>query len=65
MTGMSCAVKTSGSILVIEGFVPGHLVLKEKRRFCTRNHKLASRFKAMVVLACIERCLRADFSGNP
>jgi len=39
--------------------------LKEKRQFCTRNHKLASSFKAMVTLACIQRCLRADVSGNP
>ncbi|WP_122359695.1 IS5 family transposase, partial [Pseudomonas coronafaciens] len=36
--------------------------LKEKRRICTRHDKLASSFKAMVTLACIERCLRADFS---
>ncbi|WP_459200807.1 transposase, partial [Pseudomonas tremae] len=39
--------------------------LKEKRRICTRYDKLASSFKAMVTLACIERCLRADFSGKP
>ncbi|MCK9712290.1 IS5 family transposase [Pseudomonas syringae pv. syringae] len=39
--------------------------LKEKRRICTRYDKLASSFKAMVTLACIERCLRADFSDKP
>jgi transposase len=38
---------------------------KEKRRICTRYEKLASRFKAMVTLACIERYLRADFSDKP
>ncbi|CAM3282169.1 hypothetical protein PSFL111601_16285 [Pseudomonas floridensis] len=39
--------------------------LKEKRRICTRYDKLASSFKAMVTLACIERCMRADFSDEP
>ena len=39
--------------------------LKEKRRLCTRFDKLASSFKAMVTLACIERCMRADFSDKP
>nr|WP_264371158.1 IS5 family transposase [Azotobacter chroococcum] len=39
--------------------------LKEKRRLCTRYDKLASSFKAMVTLACIEKCLRADFSDKP
>lgn len=39
--------------------------LKEKRRICTRYDKLASSFKAMVTLACIESCLRADFSDKP
>ncbi len=39
--------------------------LKEKRRLCTRYEKLASSFKAMVTLACIEKCLRADFSDKP
>ncbi len=38
--------------------------LKEKRRLCTRYDKLASSFKAMVTLACIEKCLRADFSDK-
>ncbi|RMU38032.1 ISPs1, transposase OrfB [Pseudomonas syringae pv. primulae] len=38
--------------------------LKEKRRICMRYDKLASSFKAMVTLACIERCLRADFSDK-
>lgn len=35
--------------------------LKEKRRLCTRYDKLASSYRAMVTLACIERCMRADF----
>lgn len=39
--------------------------VKEKRRICTRYDKLASSFKAVVTLACIERCLRADFSDQP
>ncbi|RZI54941.1 MAG: hypothetical protein EOP12_00020 [Pseudomonas sp.] len=39
--------------------------LKEKRRICTRYYKLASSFKAVVTPACIERCLRADFSNKP
>lgn len=39
--------------------------LKEKRRLCTRYDKLESSFRAMVVLACIDRCLRADFSDKP
>ncbi|MEE4576208.1 IS5 family transposase [Pseudomonas alliivorans] len=39
--------------------------LKEKRRLGTRYDKLASSFKAMVTLACIEKCLRADFSDKP
>ena len=39
--------------------------LKEKRRLYTRYDKLASSFKAMVTLACIEKCLRADFSDKP
>ncbi len=38
---------------------------KEKRRICTRYDKLASSFKAMATLACIERCLRTDFSDKP
>ncbi|MCF5626304.1 transposase, partial [Pseudomonas syringae] len=38
---------------------------KEKFRICTRYDKLASSFKAMVTLACIEKCLRADFSDKP
>ncbi len=38
--------------------------LKEKPRLCTRYDKLASSFKAMVTLACIEKCLRADFSDK-
>ncbi|ENA29992.1 hypothetical protein HMPREF1487_08246 [Pseudomonas sp. HPB0071] len=39
--------------------------LKERRRLCTRFDKLANSFKAMVTLACIERCMRADFSDKP
>ena len=39
--------------------------LKQKRRLCTRYDKLASSFTAMVTLACIEKCLRADFSEKP
>ncbi|RMR71891.1 ISPs1, transposase OrfB [Pseudomonas savastanoi pv. fraxini] len=39
--------------------------LKEKRRIFMRYDKLASSFKAMVTLACIEKCLRADFSEKP
>ena len=35
--------------------------IKELRRVCTRYDKLASSFRAMVCLACIDRCLRADF----
>ncbi|WP_457808350.1 transposase [Kushneria sp. EE4] len=38
--------------------------LKEKRRLNTRYDKLASSFKAMMTLACIERCMRADFSDR-
>ena len=38
--------------------------LKEKRRLCTRFDKLASSFKAMVTVACIEQCMRADFSDK-
>ena len=38
--------------------------LKEKRRLCTRFDKLATSFKAMVTLACIELCLRANFSDR-
>lgn len=38
--------------------------LKEIRRLCTRYDKLASSFRAMVCLACIVRCLRADFSDK-
>ncbi|TDX23735.1 DDE family transposase [Modicisalibacter xianhensis] len=38
--------------------------LKEKRRLNTRYDKLASSFSAMVTLACIERCMRADFSDR-
>jgi len=38
--------------------------LKEKRRLNTRYDKLASSFKAMVTLACIEQCMRADFLGR-
>ena len=36
--------------------------LKEIRRIATRYDKLARSFRAMVCLACISRCLRADFS---
>ena len=39
--------------------------IKELRRVCTRYDKLASSFKAMVCLACIDRCLRANFSDRP
>lgn len=38
--------------------------VKELRRVCTRYDKLASSFRAMVCLACIDRCLRADFSDK-
>lgn len=38
--------------------------MKELRRVCTRFDKLASSFRAMVCLACIDRCLRADFSDK-
>lgn len=38
--------------------------LKEKRRLNTRYDKLANSFRAMVTLACIERCMRADFSDR-
>ena len=38
--------------------------LKEKRHFNTRYDKLAKSFKAMVTLACIERCMRAYFSDR-
>jgi transposase len=36
--------------------------LKELRRIATRYDKLARSFRAMVCLACIDRCLRANFS---
>ncbi|NWO04661.1 MAG: transposase, partial [Alteromonadaceae bacterium] len=36
--------------------------LKELRRIATRYDKLARSFHAMVCLACIQRCLRANFS---
>ncbi|MBR9753372.1 MAG: IS5 family transposase [Gammaproteobacteria bacterium] len=36
--------------------------LKEFRRIATRYEKLARSFYAMVCVACIRRCLRADFS---
>lgn len=36
--------------------------VKELRRIATRYDKLASSFNAMVCLAYIDRCLRADFS---
>ena len=36
--------------------------LKELRRIATRYDKLARSFRAMVCLACMSRCLRADFS---
>ena len=39
--------------------------LKKKRRLCTRYDKLPTSFKAMITLACIEKCLRADFSDKP
>ncbi|WP_158896629.1 transposase, partial [Pseudomonas sp. BAV 2493] len=39
--------------------------LKEERRLCTRFDKLTSSFKAMVTLACIDRCSRVDFSDKP
>ncbi|ARS52526.1 hypothetical protein B9G99_06240 [Kushneria konosiri] len=35
--------------------------LKEKRRLNIRYYKLTSSFRAMVTLAWIERCMRADF----
>lgn len=38
--------------------------LKEKRRINSRFDKLASSFNAMVTLACIGRCMRADFSDR-
>ncbi|RUR30762.1 hypothetical protein ELY38_13410 [Vreelandella nanhaiensis] len=38
--------------------------LKEKRRLNTRYDKLASRIKAMVTQACIERCMRASCSDR-
>lgn len=38
--------------------------LKDKRRLNTRYDKLASSFRAMVTLTCIERCMRADFSDR-
>ena len=38
--------------------------MEEKRRLCTRYDKLAKSYRAMVTLACIERCLRICFSGR-
>jgi transposase len=38
--------------------------IKELRRVCARYDKLASSFGAMICLACIDRCLRADFSDR-
>ncbi len=38
--------------------------MKEKRRLCTRYDKLAESYRAMVTLACIERCLRIYFSDE-
>ncbi|WP_422666868.1 IS5 family transposase [Billgrantia endophytica] len=38
--------------------------IKELRRICTRYDKLASSFRAVVCLVCIDRCLRADFSDK-
>ncbi|MBH8578742.1 IS5 family transposase [Halomonas pacifica] len=38
--------------------------IQELRRVCTRYDKLASSFRAMECLACIDRCLRADFSDK-
>jgi len=38
--------------------------VKELRRICTRCDKLASIFRAMVCLVCINRCLQADFSDK-
>ncbi|OLO11088.1 hypothetical protein BTW10_11490 [Chromohalobacter japonicus] len=38
--------------------------IKKLSRVCTRYDKLASCFRAMVCLACIDRCLRADFPGR-
>ncbi|WP_133633845.1 transposase [Halomonas ventosae] len=38
--------------------------IKELRRICTRYDYLASSFLVMVCLACIDRCLRADFSDK-
>ncbi|MGO2243195.1 MULTISPECIES: transposase [Vreelandella] len=35
--------------------------LKELHRIATRYEKLASSFRAMVCVACIDRCLRANF----
>lgn len=37
---------------------------KELRRARMRYDKLASGFKAMVCLSCIDRCLSAGFSDN-
>lgn len=38
--------------------------LKEKRRLKTRYDKIASSSRAMVTLACIERCMRVAFSDK-
>ncbi|MEG3114861.1 transposase, partial [Salinicola sp. 4072] len=35
--------------------------MKEKRRLCTRYDKLAKSYRAMVTLACIERCYGSIF----
>ena len=38
--------------------------LRETRLLNTHHHQLASSFKAIVTLAYIERCMRADFSDR-
>lgn len=38
--------------------------IKELRHICTRYDKLHRSFKAMVCVACIDRCLRANFSDK-
>jgi len=38
--------------------------LREKRLLNTYHHQLASSFTAIVTLAYIERCMRADFSDR-
>ncbi|MGP5324692.1 hypothetical protein ACK8HJ_22830 [Vreelandella titanicae] len=36
--------------------------MKELRRITTRYEKLVSSFRAMVCVACIDSCLRANFT---